>query len=175
MRMKLYEVGIQRGSRSEQCHIVAPDPTRVGELVNEYDDAFEYNRTDPTWKRIDQSLSEDRKQGLDAVLENAPVGFASYERHIGWTMHVKALFKLRFFTIKDIQNKVIFIIAPDADMAKSIYAANVSLNRGPTLIFQIWDGVRQLRKGEVRNLPDLLKFGPIGIAEYDHDQGWVVI
>lgn len=175
MRMKLYEVSIQRGSRSEQCHIVAPDPARVGELVDEYDDAFENDRTNLTVNRIDQSLSEDRKQGLDAMLENAPVGFVSYERHIGWTIHVEALFQLSFFTIKDIQNKVIFIIAPDTDIAKSIYAANVSLNRGPILIFQISDGIRNLRKDEIRNLPDLLKFGPIGIAEYDNDQGWVVI
>jgi len=147
----------------------------VAELVNEYDAAFGYDRTDLTFKRIDRSLSEDRKQGLDAMLENAPVGFASYDRHIGWTMHVKALFQLTFFSIKDIQNKVIFIIAPDADIAKSIYAANVTLNRGPILIFEISDGVRKLKKDEVRNLPELLKYGPIGIAEYDHDQGWVVI
>lgn len=126
-------------------------------------------------KRIDQSLPKGRQTGLDAILENAPVGFASYERHIGWTIHVKAVFGLRLFRIKDIQNKVIFIIAPDADIAKSIYAANVKPNRGPILIFGISDGVRTLRKDEVCNLPDLLRYGPIGIAEHDHDHGWVVI
>lgn len=43
MRMKLYEVDIQRGNQNEQCYIVAPDPTRAGELVNEHDEAFEYD------------------------------------------------------------------------------------------------------------------------------------
>lgn len=134
MRMKLYEVRIQQGSRSEQCHIVAPHPTRAGELLNEYEGAFEYDRSNLIIYRIDQSPSEDQKKGLDAMLENATVGFASYERHIGWTMHVKAVFQLRFFTIKDSQNKVTFIIAPDADIAKSIYAANVCLSAASDLI-----------------------------------------
>jgi len=174
MRMNLYEVEIEREDRRVRGYIVSPSEPRAVRLVAEHNNELGEEHTSFTLQRIDEDLPDDRREGLDDMLESAPVGFASYCDPIGWIVHAAAVHKLRFFRIEDRQGNETFIIAPSADVAAAIYSTGTPLAEGQHRLFRIFDGLENLPEERRGNLDKLLEAGPVGIAEFDEEAGWLI-
>jgi len=175
MRMELYEVRLDRPDGEARSYVVAPSEPRAAELVIDHHLATNQECPDFPLQRVDEDLPQDRQKGLDALLDTAPVGFASYHEPIGWIAHIAAVEQLRLFRLEDEHGASKFVIAPDKDTAMVIYCADWHLEEGEQRMFRIYDGLAELPPERLRNLPDLLEFGPAGIVAFDEGNGWSAV
>ncbi len=174
MRFNLYEVEIERTNGWSKSHVVAPSEQRAAELIFDHDDELRQEHIQFTLERVDEVISDDRRKGLDDMLETASVGIASYSKVIGWVGHVAAIQQLRLFRIEDRGGSETLVIAPSKDIASVLYlSVNAPLDGGHRL-FRIFDGISSIPAGSIANLPLLLELGPIGIAKFDEENGWSV-
>lgn len=171
MRMKLYFVRIERPDGVARVYIVALSEDQAAELVIDHE--LELGLPSPAFsiERVDETLAENRRLGLDSLLENAPVGFASFTS-VGWISHVAEVQRLRMFRIEDDKGEEVFIIAPSRDAAVVIYCAEYRVGESEQRQFRISDGLIGLPADRIRNLSRLLEFGPAGEIVYKPEYGW---
>ncbi|QIG54494.1 hypothetical protein G6N82_10330 [Altererythrobacter sp. BO-6] len=171
--MNLYEVEIERPHGAARGYIVAPTEERAAELVIDHE--LDLSLASPAFslERVDETLAEDWRMDLDSLLENAPVGFASYREPLGWISHVASVQMLKLFRIEDSLGAETFLIAPDRTTALVIYCAEFRLDEGEERQVSVCDGLAGLPADRLRNLPTLLEFGPVGMVDFDEECGWL--
>ncbi|GAB5349686.1 hypothetical protein [Alteriqipengyuania sp. 357] len=175
MKFHLYECVIKRQNGEVRGHIVAPSKDRAWMVAVEHDEALGHDHEDLTLTRVDKTLDDDRRRGLDALLESAPVGFASW-CEIGWVAHTAPVQQLKLYRLKDADGHDLFAIAPHIDIAASVFTTALRVPIGETRMLQIADGMKDLPHDKVRNLRQLLELGPIGFALFETDeQRWIVV
>lgn len=174
MRMELYEVGITRPKRLVTTYIVSPGEQRASEILVEHGIALNQENTRFTIERVDETLPDDRQMGLDALLEHAPVGFASFCEGVGWLAHMASITQLKLYRIEEVDGDHHFVIAPNSDMAAAIYCEVVPLGEDEAGLFRIHDGLLGLENEALQNLQALLEAGPIGMVEWHGQHGWSI-
>jgi hypothetical protein len=174
MRFELYRVTISRAHRRVTGFLLASDAQRAEEMVvaneielNQENDGF-------TIERVDDTLPEDQRLGLDPLLEGAPAGFASFNPQVGWIAHARPAPKLYLYRIEEVSGDEHFVVAPTGDVAAAVYSECVELKEGEASMFRIHDGAVGLKNEALRGLPALLEFGPVGLAKYTED-GWSLV
>jgi hypothetical protein len=170
--MELYRVVIKRPNRLVTGYLVSPDEERVSEVVIEHEVALNQENSGFTIERVDETLPDDQQLGLEALLEHAPVGFASFCEGVGWLAHMAPVRRLKLYSIEEVEGDRHFVIAPSSDMAEDIYCQVIPLDHGEARQFQVHDGLFFLTNARLRNLPALLEMGPIGMVEWDDETGW---
>tara|TARA_R100001126_G_C4880972_1_gene179090 strand:+ start:2162 stop:2716 length:555 start_codon:yes stop_codon:yes gene_type:complete len=171
MNFHLYECIIHRGDHEVRGHIVAPSQDAAFMVVVEHSEALGLDHEDFTTERVDHKLQGDRRRGLDTLLRTAPVGFASF-CEIGWVAHIAPVQKLKLYRTVDNKGSDVFAIAPNTDIAASIFTSAMSIpTKGEVRLLHISDGMVDLPDDQVHNLPKLMECGPIGIVRFDDAAG----
>lgn len=171
MKFHLYECIIKRQDGEVCGHIVAPSKDRAWMVATEHEEALGLDHEDLTLTRVDETLDVDQRRGLDALLESAPVGFASW-CEIGWVAHTAPVQQLKLYRLAQDGDDDLFAIAPNVDIAASVFTNALRVTIGETRMLQIADGMRDMLDDKVRNLPQLLELGPVGVVEFDPATGW---
>jgi hypothetical protein len=174
MRMELHKAEITRSNRLVTGYIVAPEEQRAREVLVEHEIALNQENDGFTLERVDETLPDDQHLGLEALLEHAPVGFASFCEGIGWLAHMAPVPQLRLFRIEEVKGDHHFLVAPNFDKAADVYCEVVPLAHDEARLFRIHDGLLGLKNEALRGLPALLEVGPIGIVEWDDERGWSI-
>jgi len=141
------------------------------QVIAEHDEALGLDHEDLTLTRVDETFKGDHRRGLDALLKSAPVGFASW-CEIGWVAHTAPVKRLRLYRLAQDGDDDLFAIAPNIDIAASVFTSALQIPIGETRMLHIGDGMKELPDDKLRNLPQLLEFGPIGLVEFDPAAGW---
>lgn len=171
MRMELYQVIIKRPNRLATAYIASPDEERASEVVVEHEIALNQENSGFTIERVDETLRNDKRLGLETLLEHAPVGFASFCEGLGWIAHAVPAPRLHLYRIEEVSGEEHFVVAPTGDLAAAVYCECVELKEDEAHMFRIHDGATGLKKEALRGLSALLEFGPVGIAAFG-DEGW---
>ncbi|RVQ68759.1 hypothetical protein EKN06_00550 [Croceicoccus ponticola] len=171
MRMELYKCDVRRGGQIYTAFVVAPGEERASEVMTEIEIIMNRENDGFTLERVDETLPDDRCAGLDALLETAPVGLASFCEGVGWIAHALPAPKLNFYRIEEVQGDGYFVVAPSGDVAAQVYCGRCGLEEGEARLFRIHDGMDGLKNEALRGLPALLEFGPVGIVEW-RKSGW---
>lgn len=172
MKFHLYECIIQRREGEVRGHIVAPSADRAWMTAIEHEEALGLIHEDLTLTRVDETLRGDKRCGLDALLTSASVGFASF-CEIGWVAHTAPVQKLRLYRLEGDHDASLFAIAPNIDIAASVFTVALEIPLGETRMLAISDGMKHVSDAQVLNLPQLLECGPIGIVQLEeHAGGW---
>lgn len=172
MKMKLFEVGIEREASTTWTCVVAPSEDRAVDFVREHYENTDDDYTSIKIARIDDTLEEHQRKGLEAMLDTAPVGFASHSVNIGWVVHAGALHCLRLYRIEEHEGDETFVIAPTADIAAAVWAIALELDGDEMRLYRIADGQKFLTEEQSNKLTELIEFGPVGVITWDDDQGW---
>lgn len=77
MRMMLFIVTFTRADAVVDGHIVAPTVEAAMQFAADYHDEIGVTLSQTELQRIDESLPDDKHHGLDDMLEDAPIGFAT--------------------------------------------------------------------------------------------------
>lgn len=174
MKFMLFEVSIRRADHTVRGHVVAPSQDVAAITVINHDEALGLAHKDFSLERVDETLGEHHRRGLDELLENAPVGFASY-CDIGWVAHTAPVQQLKLYRTTDDLGGEVFAIAPNTDVAAAIFANVLMLPGSEPKVLSISAGMADMPDEMLTNLPQLLELGPIGIAEFNADeQRWFV-
>ena len=173
MKFHLYECIIKRQDGEVRAHIVAPSRDRAWMVAIEHEEALGLEHHDITLTRVDETLDGNRRRGLDALLESAPVGFASW-CEIGWVAHTAPVQQLQLYRLVKDGAEDQFAIAPNIDIAASLFTTALRMPIGETRMLQIADGMKDLPDDKVRNLPQLLELGPVGVVDFDIATGWAL-
>ena len=171
MKFHLYECIIKRQDGEVRGHIVAPSKDRAWMVAIEHDEALGLDHEDLTLTRVDETLAGDRRRGLNTLLESAPVGFASW-CEIGWVAHTAPVRQLQLYRLVGDSADDLFAIAPNIDIAASVFTTALRVPIGETRMLQIADGMKDLPDDMVHNMPQLLELGPIGLVAFDSRIGW---
>ena len=128
---------------------------------------------DLTLKRIDTVIDDELLRGLDDLLENAPVGFASFADR--WIAHTAPVQQLKLYRTIDDKGNNVFAMAPNADVAASVFTTELRVRPGEVRLLRISDGMADMPDHMICILPRLLEFGPVGVAVFDCDENrWFV-
>lgn len=174
MRFKLYTVEIKRPGTTARGHIVAPTENRAAELVIDHDKTLGLTHECFSLERVDKTLPEERKLGLDDLLNNAPVCFASYCDN-GWIAHTGPVEMLRLYRTEDPKGNEMFAMAPNIDIAAAVFSNTLLPSLPRPHSFSIYEALATLPADRICNIHNLLELGPIGIAEFDEEVGrWMV-
>lgn len=168
MRFHLYQCTIQREGHTAQAYVVAPSYDAAWLTVVEHEQALGLNHQDLSLKRIDDALESELRAGLDDLLESAPVGFVRLAGR--WIAHTAPVQQLRLFRTHDDNGGVFYAIAPNIDVAASVFTIELGIRPGEMRLLSISDGMADLPFEMVQNLPRLLEFGPIGMVSFDADE-----
>ena len=171
MKFHLYECVIQRGDDIVRGHIVAPSQDRATLVIIEHDEVLGLSHDDFSLERVDKNLPRDRQLGLDTLLNSAPVGFASY-CDIGWIAHIAPVQQLKLYCLIDEKADDLFAIAPNIDIAASVFVTALEIPIGMPRMLSIVDGSTQLTEDQQAEVSQLLELGPIGIVTRDENGGW---
>ena len=171
MKFHLYECVIQRGDDIVRGHIIAPSQDRAALAIIDHDEALGLSHDDFLLERVDETLPSDRKLGLDTLLNSAPVGFASYCK-IGWIAHSAPVQQLKLYRLIDEEAVALFAVAPNIDIAASVFVNALNIPSGAPRMLKIADGATELSDAQMRGLSRLTELGPIGIVTWDEKSGW---
>lgn len=127
-----------------------------------------------TLQGVDETLPDEQKDGLEGLLETAPVGLASYCQGVGWIAHAVPVPQLHLYRIEEVRGDDHFVIAPSGDVAAAVYCECVGMPDGKPVMFRIHDGMVGLRDEAMRGLPALLAFGPVRVVRFDALDGWLM-
>lgn len=142
--------------------------------VVEHEEALGLDHEDLTLKRIDDDIDNELLLGLDDLLESAPVGFASFASR--WIAHTAPVQQLKLYRTIDDKGDNVFAIAPNTDVAASVFTTELRVHPGQVRLLRISDGMADMPEHMICNLPRLLEFGPIGIALFQYDdRRWFVV
>lgn len=174
MKFKLFEVTIRRADHTVRGHVVAPSQDVAALTVVNHDEALGLTHEDFSLEWVDETLGEHHRLGLDDLLENAPVGFASY-CDIGWVAHTAPVQQLKLYRTTEDKGGDVFAIAPNTDIAAAIFSNVLTLPSSKPKMLRISDGMADMPAEMVTNLPQLLELGPAGNAEFNPgEQRWFV-
>jgi len=175
MKMQLFEVRIVREDEPPFTYVVAPSEARAVELIREHHQRIGRDYDSVEICRIDDTLVGDERTGLDDMLDSAPVGFASPPAPgIGWLAHTATVHRLRLYRIEEQNRAEIFIIAPNPDIAASVWASALELIDDDIRLYRIFDETEQHAEDHRGGLDALLEFGPISRIHYS-EGGWKLI
>ena len=152
MRFNLYEAEIARSSGWSKVHVVAPSEQRAAELIFDQDSLLGQDHLQFTLEQVDEALSGDRRKSLDDMLDHSPVGIASYNETIGWVGHVAAVPQLQLFGIEDSKGSQTYVIAPNKDIAATLYLGSNVLSDGEQRVFRFFDGLTDLPPDHIHSL-----------------------
>ena len=173
MRLKLFEITVQRLDHTARAYVVAQSQDEARLTVIEHERLLGLNHQAITISRFDVCIDDELLAGLDDLLENAPVGFASFADR--WIPHIAPVQQLKLFRTIDDKGANVFAIAPNVDVALAVFAREMRIPRDRTKLLLISDGMADLPPSMVCNLPRLLEFGPIGAGIFDvEDRRWFV-
>ena len=173
MKFHLYECIIQRADHQVTAYLVAPSRDAAWLAVIEHEEALDLDHEDVTLKRIDDVIDDELRTGLDDLLESAPVGFASFAGR--WIAHTAPVQQLTLYRTIDDKGGNIYAIAPNADVAASVFTTELRIRPGQARLLHISDGMADMPGQMICNLPRLLEFGPIGVALFDKaEKRWSV-
>jgi len=176
MRFKLYRCTINRTDRQAVALVVAPNEHRAGQVIVESEIAFCRENEGFKLERIDENLPPSQRIGIDALLENAPVGLASYSEAIGWVPHAIPQPKLHLWRIEILDSgEEHYVVAPTADLASAIVCAELGLARPVPRTIRIHDGLSGLKNEKLKGLPALLEYGEVCRVEWHAQTGWRMI
>ena len=168
MKFHLYECIIQRQDHTARAYVVAPTQDAAWLTVIEHEEALGLGHEDLTLERIDNVIDDELRPGLDDLLESAPVGFASFADR--WIAHTAPVQQLKLYRTTDNKGGNIFAIAPNADVAASVFTTELRIRPGEVRLLHISYGMANLPEHMIRNLPRLLEFGPIGVVLFDSEE-----
>ena len=168
MKFHLYECTIQRRDHTARAYVVAPSRDAAWLAVIEHEDALDLDHEDLTLERIDDVIDDELRTGLDDLLASAPVGFASFADR--WIAHTAPVQQLKLYRTIDDNGGNVFAIAPNADVAASVFTTELRVRPSEVRLLHISDGMADMPDHMICNLPRLLEFGPIGVALFDHDE-----
>jgi hypothetical protein len=171
MKMKLFYLSLDCGSDRHIVQVVAPDAGMAVEFFRENLNDLGSEMGEPSILRIDQTLTGDERLGLDAMLETAPVGFASFAEGVGWIVHVAPVSRLNLYRIESADGEEAHVIAPNRDVAAAIWFGHLKRPDGEPVLYRIWEGMDELEEERRRGILPLLEFGSVGIAQW-HDGSW---
>lgn len=174
MRFQLFKCQITRSNSILTCFVIASDKHRASEIVLANEIELGRENQGFTLERADETIPVNMRKGLDALLECAPTGLASYCEPIGWIAHAIPSPKLRFFRIEELDGGTYFVIAPTMDLAIEVYSECTELEEGENSIFNVQDGTLGLKNEGLRGLHALLEFGPIGLVHWNDETGWTL-
>ena len=169
MRFQLFEITIQRRDYRATAFVVASSRDAAWMTVINHEEELGLEHEDLTIRRFDDKIDEELELDLDNLLETAPVGFASF-CELGWVAHTAPVQQLKLFRTIDPKGSNVYAIAPNIDMAVSVFTTELRIPKGETRLLHISDGMADLPDEIVCNLPRLLEFGPVGIAVFDADE-----
>lgn len=169
MKFKLYQCIIQRAGYKIRGHIVAPSQDMAALTVIEHDAVLALTHEDFSLERVDESLDDELRLGLDELLRSAPVCFASY-CELGWVAHSAPVQELKLYRTIDDKGGNIYALAPNPDIAAAIFTTALRVPKSAVKLFYISDGMADLPDDMLQNLPQLMELGPVGVAEFDADE-----
>ncbi|MEE4212592.1 MAG: hypothetical protein V2I43_25380 [Parvularcula sp.] len=176
MKFKLYRCRIKRADGEAIAFVVAPNDERATDVIIEIEAQFSEDNEGFELERIDDHLPPSQRIGLDALLEMAPVGLASYSDAIGWVPHAIPAPKLRLWRVEAVDGaEAHFVIAPTPDLASAIFCSTLELGQNGPRTICIHDGAEGLGEEKLRGLAAMLEYGDVGLVEWDDDKGWQMI
>ncbi len=174
MKFHLYECIIQRKGHTARAYVVAPTQDAAWLTVIDHEEALGLDHEDLTLTRIDHVIDDELRPGLDDLLASASVGFASFADR--WIAHTAPVHQLNLYRTIDGKGGNVFAIAPNVDVAASVFTKELRIRRGEIRMLRISDGMADLPDDMICNLQRLLEFGPVGVALFDTDERrWFVI
>ena len=171
MRFELFQIAVSRAGRRVTGFVVAPSADRAEEIVAAQADELDRDGRVLSIERVDDTLPPLRRKGLDALLETAPPGFASFNAAVGWVAHAVPALRLQLFRIDEPTGDVHHVVAPSSDVAAALWWTSIHRSARDSRLFRIADGAADLAGGEKLGLEVLLEFGPAGLAEFG-ENGW---
>jgi|TARA_R110001599_G_scaffold226256_4_gene425234 hypothetical protein len=78
------------------------------------------------------------------------------------------------FGIEDSMSSQTYVIAPNKDIAATLYLGSNVLSDDEQRIFRFFDGLKDLAPDHIHSLDCLLEFGPVGIVDFHPESGWSV-
>lgn len=173
MKMKLFHLSFDMGLDRHTVQVVAPDARMAVEFCHANLAGFDmHGHLQPTLLRIDETLTGDSKEGLDLLLESAPVSFASFAEGLGWISHVAPITELCLYRIEAACGEVAYVIAPNSDVAVAVWFDCREQPDGEPLLFRIGDGLDGLDENQREKIKPFLEFGPIGLITWHDERGW---
>lgn len=174
MRFKLYELEVKRSDDRSKGHIVASSHEHAEMVMLDHDEALRLEHERFSLKRVDHVLKGHERHGLDALLEGAPAGFASW-CNLGWVAHATAVHKLRLYRSANSSSAALYSVAPNAGVAAMLFASTPSPGTLKTHLFFITDVTDNRPPDPNGDLELALKIGPVGVAIFDEEyEHWVV-
>lgn len=174
MRFNLYHCQIARSSGLVSAHVIATSEDHATTIIEARDRALGLSHLKIKLRRVDDTLPENRRDGLDALLEHAPAGFASY-CDLGWIAHVAPLPRLRLFRSEDQRGIEILAVAPRSDVAAALFINTQLPQTQHKHIFQIEDVTDRIGSEFDDRLAALIDTCQVGIADFDEEGDcWVV-
>ena len=173
MRFKLFAVEIERPSGTSYGHIAAPDDHHALRLIIDHDETLGQEHSQVIFERVDQKLPRNQKLRLDDLLEAGQAGFVYFCPGVGWLPQPIGSRRLSLYRFEVTGEENKFIAASSADAAVAIYYADRSDPNTPLPAFQVYDGLADLSRNQVKNLRNMLEFGPPGELEFDEKYGWM--
>jgi hypothetical protein len=173
MKFHLYKITVRRAEQEVCAHIVAPTRDRAWMAYIEHEEALGLTHDDLTMERVDEHLPADRRTGLDDLLENAGVVFASFAGR--WIPHLAPVQQLKLYRLVDEEDGDLYAIAPNLDVVASVFTSALRIRRGEVRQLRIKDGMADMPESMVCNLARLLEFGPIGVVSFEAEkQEWSI-
>ena len=83
MCMMHFKVTFTRSDVVVDGHIVAPTVEAAMQFAADYHDEIRVTLSQTDLQRIDEELPDDQRYGLDDMLEDAPIGFATQCEPLG--------------------------------------------------------------------------------------------
>lgn len=173
MQMKLFHLSYNTGLDRHTVQVVAPDARIAFEFCHANLDGFDmHGLPQPTILRIDETLTGDSTQGLDLLLESAPVSFASFAEGLGWIAHVAPITRLCLYRIEIACGEATYVIAPNSDVAVAVWFDCRERPDEETILFRIGDCLDGLDEKQREAIEPFLEFGPIGPLLWHSERGW---
>ena len=174
MKMKLFYFSINMAADRHTVQIVAPDQQMAAEFLRNHLQEVGGELVDYTILRIDDTLSGDATLGLNVMLENAPVSFASYAEGVGWLAHVAPVHRLHLFRIETPSGAAEYVVAPNENVAAAVWWETCNAPDGEPVLYRIVDGMLGLDDAQRKGIEPLLEFGSIGVASWTNSD-WSII
>lgn len=173
MRMKLFHLSYNTGHDRQTVQVVAPNAMMAIEFCHSHLEGFDMNGNPaPEILRIDETLSGDSTLGLDLLLESAPISIASFADGLGWIAHVAPITRLCLYRIETASSKVAYVIAPNSNVATSVWFDRRDRSDGEPVLLRIDDGLNGLDEKQREEIEPFLEFGPIGLLSWHDERGW---
>ena len=174
MRFHLYHCLITRSGKAISGHLVASSQEHAQMVIDAHERALGLTHDWCELLRVDETLPDQLRDGLDHLLETAPAGFVSH-CGLGWVPHVAPVHKLRLFRSEDYRGMEILAVAPDASIAAALFLNTQLREVRQRHRFVIEDVTDSLPGSSRAAILSMLETGPVGIADFDEETGrWFI-